>query len=322
MKKIFAVLLLQVTFFCLLGCHSKQASEKQNDEDIVYPVSIIADTLQANISDQTTLYPLSEEFLERFLEKANDYKGKKVQAKVDFPQEWGVQCVERLPEGRELWLMQSQSREWMYIVITSGYGTQRILDLMPVSINLAQQSDEVLETEKWTTYRQADGNMFTVHKEYEWIKSLSKATRKGFMDDPEKYHRTSSVTEQFTINESGRFEMVEITDSLPDCDAVIFFYNREEKPGMWDDCVSRLQAFCEENNVLYEEVYQNYQQVVVRDFELTSKFEFDITPYIEGISCGMVMIRKGEKPKAINFGSYDYMQMSLRRFFKISNPNA
>ena len=66
-----------------------------------------------------------------------------------------MRCKERLPEGRELWLLQSQSREWMYLVITSGFGTQRILDLLPVSVNVAIQKQDVLETELWNTYRQA-----------------------------------------------------------------------------------------------------------------------------------------------------------------------
>ena len=321
MKKKYALLLLIASTILLCGCHSKQKANVEDEELYNYPVSIIADTLMTSISDQATLQPISEDFLDRFLDKAQNYLGTKVKAIVEFPTEWGVQCVERLPEGREIWLMQSQSREWMYIVITSGYGTQRILDLMPISVNLAQQSKEILETEKWIAYRQADGNTFTINKEYEWTKSLSSATKKDFLEDPEKYHRKYNITEQFVINADGRFEMVPIVDSLPGYDAVIFFYNRNDKPEMWDEYVPRLQAFCEENNILYEEVYQNFQKVTVHDFEMTSKFDFDITPYLEGVSCGMVMMKKGEQPKAINFGSFDYMQMSVRRYFKISNPN-
>jgi hypothetical protein len=31
----------------------------------------------------------------------------------------------------------------------------------------------------------------------------------------------------------------------------------------------------------------------------------------------MVMMRKGETPKAVNFGSYEYTKMELRRYFKL-----
>lgn len=313
---------LVVGMILLTACHSKSKTEDVKEEVVTdYPVIILPDTLFTNVSDNYTLYPLSEDFMDRFLDKAAEYSGTHPQVRAEFPSEWGVRGKERLPEGRELWLLQSQSREWMYLVITSGFGTQRILDLMPVAINVAVQNQDVLETEQWSTRRQADGNTFTVTKEYEWIKSLTTATKQAFIGDPEKYHRKSAVTEQFTINSSGRFEKEEIVDSLPDYSAVIFFYNRNEKPEMWDESIPRLQAFCEENNILYEEVYQNFAEVVIRNYELTTQFEFDITPYVSGISCGMVMLKKGETPKSVNFGSFDYMQMSMRRFFKISNPN-
>lgn len=304
--------------FCpilLFSCRHKQ--QETPEETIEYPVSIIADTLRADLSDKTELYPLSEEFLESFLEKAHDYQGHKIMAKVDLPQEWGIRCVERLPEGKELWLVQSQSREWLYLVITSGFGTQRILDLIPAAVNVANESNDVLETEEWNTLRMPDGS-FLVNKNYEWVRSVSKATRQQVMDNPEKYHRESHVVEEYIINDMGRFELVEITDSIPNYNAVIFFYNRNEKPDAWDDCVERLQSFCEENNILYEEVYQNYNQVLIQNYDFSFSVTADITPYVGNVLCGMVLMKKDEEPKTIPFGSYEYMQMSIRRYFKIA----
>jgi hypothetical protein len=31
----------------------------------------------------------------------------------------------------------------------------------------------------------------------------------------------------------------------------------------------------------------------------------------------MVMMRKDETPKAVNFGSFEYMQMEIRRYFRL-----
>ena len=86
--------------------------------------------------------------------------------------------------------------------------------------------------------------------------------------------------EQFFINDQGRFEKSEIVDTLPDFNAVIFFFNANEKPEMWDATVPQLQAFCEENGILYEEVSSGYDRVTVRDLELTFAVEADITPYV------------------------------------------
>jgi autonomous glycyl radical cofactor GrcA len=279
-------------------------------------MEVIGDTLVSDVHSQTTLYPLKEEVLEAFLEKAKTFRGKKWKTKVDFPKEWGVECVERLPEGRELWLLRSENREWTYLVTTSGFGTQRILDVLPVAISIVNQRDEELETDNWQTLRLPDGQFLTT-KEYEWIHSVSKATKQDFIRDPEKFHRKTKLVEQFLINDQGYFEQSEIVDTLPDYNAVVFYFNPADKPEMWDATIPQLQAFCEENGILYEEVSGNFNRVTIRDFELTFAMETDITPYIDGVSSGMVMMRKNEVPKTVNFGSFEYMQMEIRRYFKV-----
>lgn len=308
-------LLLAALCLLVLSCKKKNTSEK---EDVVYdyPITIIQDTLAVDVLDKTTLYPLTEEFTESFLRKAEIYAGHPVTAAIDLPQEWGVRCLERLPEGRELWLLQSQSREWMYLAVTSGYGTQRILDVLPVALEITNQHKDLLETEKWVTYRQADGSFITF-KEYEWTRSLTGVTKQEFIANPEKYHRTLSFADRFIVNEEGRFEYTEIIDSIPEYSAVVFFYNTFEKPEPWDDCIPQLQAFCEENNILYEEVYNNYDQVDIRTYLMEPVITVDINPYVRDISAGMVMMKKGEEPKAINFGGFEYMQMEIKRYFKV-----
>ena len=274
----------------LTSCFSRRNNQDETAEEaVIYPMDVIRDTLTADVHRQTTLYPLQEEVLNAFLEKASDFQGKKWTAKVDFPQEWGVECVERLPEGRELWLLQSENHEWVYLVTTSGFGTQRILDVLPVAVSVANQRNEDLETENWQTLRLPDGQ-FRTTKEYEWIHSVSKATKQDFISDPEKYHRKTRYVEQFLINEQGRFEKSEIVDTLPDYNAVVFYFNPGDKPEMWDETILHLQAFCEEHGIIYEEVSSGYNRVTVRDYELTFALEADITPYIDPSSSGMVML--------------------------------
>ncbi len=146
MKK--GAIILAVLWLCLLGGACKQKSHPTEEStNFDYPTTAIPETIAVDVMDETPLYPMTEEFLESFLEKAGTYAGHPITAKATLPQEWGVRCVERLPEGRELWLLQSQNREWMYLAITSGFGTQRILDLLPVGLDLTNQSPEELETE-------------------------------------------------------------------------------------------------------------------------------------------------------------------------------
>ena len=96
MKKIGFILAL-ICPFILFGCkHKTQENTEENNYD--YPITIISDTLKTDVSDQTELFPLSEDFMESFLEKHDDFQGYKITAKIPFPEEWGLQCVERLPE--------------------------------------------------------------------------------------------------------------------------------------------------------------------------------------------------------------------------------
>ena len=68
---------------------------------------------------------------------------------------------------------------------------------------------------------------------------------------------------------------------------------------------------------MFEEVSGNFDRVTIRNFDLSFSLETDITPYIDPVSSGMVMMRKDETPKAIHFGSFEYMKMEIRRYFKI-----
>lgn len=312
-----AICLCLLLSLLLTNCKPKKNnSDTVSEENIIYPIDVIRDTLTADVHNKKTLYPLQTEVLESFLGKTGEFQGKRWTAQVDLPHEWGVECVERLPEGRELWLLQSENHEWTYLVTTSGFGTQRILDVLPVAISIANQHGDDLETENWHTLRLPDGQ-FRTTKEYEWIHSMSKATKQDFIRDPEKYHRKTKFVEQFFINDQGRFEMAEIVDTLPDYNAVVFYFNANDKPEMWDETAPALQSFCEENGILFEEVSGNYDRVTIRDYELTFALETDITPYIDAAGSGMVMIRKNEHPRTVNFGSFEYMQMEIRRYFKI-----
>ncbi len=301
------------------GCHRKNTPQIEAEENYDYPVGIISDTIRTTISDDATLYPMQDILLENFLRQANSYQGERLTIRSEFPQEWGVLSVERLPEGRELLLIQSQSREWKYLLVTSGYGTQRILDLMPVAVNLAIQDGDVLETEKWSTYRQPD-DAFRIVKEYDWTHSVTGATKQQVMANPEKYHRQHTYTEQYIINDMGRFEKVAI-DTTPDYQAVVFFYNRNEKPELWDEYVEMLQSYCEENNILYEEVYHDYNQVILHNYDMSFSIEVDITPYTESLEQGLVLLGKGQEPKTIPFGNFEYMQMVINRYFRLESPN-
>lgn len=309
------IVLLTGLLFVSNGCKKKQGQTVPDDVIVEYPSMPVPELIKTSITDNEKLYPISEDFLRQFLYQAHNYQGQRVKTKTDFPDEWGVLFIEPWTEGRELWLMQSVNREWIYLVITSGMGTQRILDLIPVAVNLAVQHQDILETEVWTTQREPDG-AFTVRKEYEWIKSVSDIVLQNAGVNMSDYQRKHSVIDVYYINEMSRFDYVE-KEPEKEYSAVIFYYDREMKPEMWDDYVPILQSYCEERDIIHQEVYSGYNNVRVLDYKGKEVTQIDITPYLEISDAGMILIKNGIPPKHISFGSYERMNVEIKRYFKI-----
>jgi hypothetical protein len=310
--------ILGVIFGFLLlfsSCNSSQPVKPVEEEQkpVEYPVGYITQYITTNPSDSKELYPLQEEFLERFLQVHTQYEGTHPTVAANFPEQWGVIMVERLPEGRELYQIQSMDREWMCLVTTSGFGTHRIIDVLPVALNLANQTEEVLETEIWKTERETDG-AFSVIKKYEWIRSVQNVSQKEYDENPQNFLRSKTITDKYFINNSCKFERVEIED-IPDYSAVVF-YCKNEKPEDWDEIVPMLQALCEDYEILSMVTVDNFQQLSLFDYKLNFITELDITPYTD-LPEGVIFLQKGKSPKAVPFGSYERLKIEIKRYFKI-----
>jgi hypothetical protein len=241
------------------------------------------------------------------------YEGTHPVITTEFPNEWGVVLVERLSEGRELYQIQSQNREWIFLVITSGYGTQRILDLLPVAANLANQTQDILETEIWTTEREVDG-LFSVTKKYEWKRSLEKVTQQEYETDPQNYFRTQTITDKYFINNLYHFEKIN-TEEVPDYSAVIFYY-KNEKPEDYEDVVPMLQAFCEDYSILFAEVKNNFNQLELYDYKNNYITTLDIAPYVD-LQAGFIFMKKDGNSKTVPFGSYERLKIEIQRYFRV-----
>jgi len=295
--------------------HKKQPVPVEPSSETDYPVGLIDSLISADLATQTPLYTLNEEFISDFLRIANDYEGEHSHIEIDMPSQWGLLCVERLPEGREMWLIQSDSREWIYLVITSGWGTQRVLDAVPIALNLAVQHQNILETEIWTAHREADG-AFTVHKSYEWIRSLDTATKEEVAANPEHWQRRAQYTDRYKVNDLCRFNYEKIEQNH--YNALFFYYQSDNKPEEWDDIVPELEAYCEEQSIFYDEINENFEHVVIRDFKFNVLDTIDLTPFINS-SSGMIMVANDKNIRQVSFGSYEKLKVEIKRYFNVIN---
>lgn len=311
--------LIIVPIFTLTSCYHEVSEELEEEEEvnIDYPVSIVPDRIVTNLTDEETLYPVTEDFLRDFIMFHDRFDGTQMSIETDFPEEWGVRFIERLPESKELWLLQSQNREIIYLVVTSGAGTQRILDVLPVAVNMSVQKGDVLETEVWRTTREQDGS-FVVYKYYNWTRSLENAVKSDVIDNPDNYSREVEKNDIYIINEMGRFELLE-QEVEQEYEAVFFFYDKSNKPDDWDEVMEIVESYCEEKGIYFDEVYQNFENVYVRDYELNDIIPMNILPYVDNASAGMVMMKNGFEPRMVTFGNEDKLKVEIRRYFKIGS---
>jgi hypothetical protein len=120
----------------------------------------------------------------------------------------------------------------------------------------------------------------------------------------------------YAINNMSRFDFIQ-TDIIPDYNAVVFYYQPNNKPTTWDDFVPLLQSFCEDNEIIFEEVYQDFDKVMLRDYKLNDITSIDINPFISSEGSGLVLLKKDLEPKSIKFSSIDRMKIEIKRYFKI-----
>ncbi|MDR2972115.1 MAG: hypothetical protein LBU83_09340 [Bacteroidales bacterium] len=298
----------------IAACNSNQSkSPIEAQKSVEYPVGYISHHISTDLYDKTELYPLEDNFLENFLQIYSQYKGIQPVMATALPKEWGVVLVERLQEGRELYQVQSQNREWVFLIITSGYGTQRILDILPVAINLTNQTQDILETEIWTTEREVD-ETFSITRKYEWKRSIEHVTQKEYEDNPAKYFNSQTINNKYFINDNYCFEKI-ISEDIPNYSAVIFYY-RGEKPEEYEEIVQMLCAFCEDHDILFAEVHNNFNQFELFDYKLNLVATLDVTSFMD-LQEGFIFLKKDDVPKTVPFGSFERLKIEVKRYFRI-----
>lgn len=303
---------LSVCLLLLLfaSCNSNNKSQTSAPVAVQYPVITISDDY--SINEEFPLYDLSEDFVKNLVLGADNYDGTQVTMHVSLPNEWGVIGIERMPQGRELWLVQSKNREWTYLVITSGSGTQRIIDAVPIGLDLAKEDSNTLEREEWTWRRDDDG-AFIVDKYYEWKKSIADATT----IDESDYSRTQFAQDKYVVNDMGRFDCYQqdVADTLQ-YKLVVLYKGGKALAEDWDEKTEYIEAFCEDQKIYYSCVTENFSRVPVTDYLSNEILTLDITPEISADSVGMILYQNGKPPKHVKFRGIEYLQMEIQKYFK------
>jgi hypothetical protein len=71
----------------LVSCKRQANTEVEEATPTIveYPVALIPENIKTNVSDQDSLYPVSEDFLRDFMILFDRYQGTQVTVRMDFP---------------------------------------------------------------------------------------------------------------------------------------------------------------------------------------------------------------------------------------------
>lgn len=304
--KLFLVLTLLTAF---TSCRKKIEVQQPVTQKVEFPRIMITDSL---LSTQMPLYELSEDFINSFLQKADNFDGTKVVMNIQKPKEWGLVGWEQLPGNNELWLIQSKDREWTYLAITSGAATQRIKDVVPIGLDIATGGNDYNEREVWGCRRDDDGG-FIVDKFYE----LKCDVRDSLQQD-----KTSHALEKYIIGSMGMFECIPqtLTDSLQ-CNVVIAYKWPEQEVENWEDVLMEIEPFCEENNIYFASATQGFTAVKVTDYEMNPIATLDLLPLMQSNEAGLILLNNNTSPQHLNFAKADYLKMKISKCFKINKKH-
>jgi hypothetical protein len=297
----------------LLGCKDKPVQSVVSQKR---PAECPISTIPTDFSDleaSAKTYPLPDGFFNEFIKYANQYEGTQITIPAQLPQEWSLLYREPLPASQELWLVQSNDKDWIYLLVTAG---QHVRDAVPVAVDLAS-TGAIIESEVWTWHRDEDES-FIVTKHYE---------KRPDARDTTQQQRNTIAVDRYVVSESGQFQCI----PQQQCEgtlyqAVIFFNMSSEKPDTWYDVESVIVPYCEENNYFFVMVSPStadFHNVAIQDYQGNLVDSVDISQWIENEECGIILIQNGVEPRVESYSDNGkFLQMKIRNYFNsISNIN-
>ena len=310
---------LMVVLFSVLLLSCKKNNEQNPDQPGIggsmKPVEACPlSTIPTDFSDieNAKTYPLPSGFFNEFIKYASKYEGTHITITAQIPEEWSLLYREPWAASQELWLVQSNDKNWVYLLVTAG---QHVRDAVPVALDLASPG-AVIELEKWNWHRGEDG-AFLVSKHYE--------KRPDARDTTQRQCKTESL-ERYVVSETGQFQYTPLKQSEgTPYQAVIFFNMSTDKPDSWYDVEGVIVPYCEDNNYYFVMVSStdDLHNVVIADYIGNYITTVDISKLVENEDCGIIMIQNGTAPRVESYSDNgNYLQMLIRKYFNsTSNIN-
>ena len=301
--------LLLATAGVMVSCHEPVKKTQPVREECPFITLPSSDTL---LDSQARTYALSEDFTIDLLKHIHNHEGSHIHIQVTPPEKWFALGREILPSSQELWLVQSEERNWTCLAIVAG---NRVKDVLPIGLSIGSQGS-VVEYEKWSWKRDEMGG-FIVDKQY---------VKKVDVNDTLNQSCEDYVSDHYIIGSLGLFQCTaEQSINGPQYQLVLLYQNQQDPTDSWEDVRLSLEPFCEENNLLFMVVDSretDFRNVTVIDYKMELVTVLNITPYVLPDDAGMLLMQNGMEPLYVNYSqNVEFLQMKINKYFKINNLN-
>ncbi|MBP5396667.1 MAG: hypothetical protein J6Y34_06725 [Bacteroidales bacterium] len=293
------ILLLLLCGCTLAACRSKKEEEIQPTVMLDVPCQIVCDDPQP---DSLPLLP--EELQNQLYRYLKHVPGTAITLKAPLPGQWRIEAGLESPSPDYCIWVVSGSGEAQYKMLLTVTVPEReevcpeLVSALLVAYSYAREQRYRIESEEWYAEVREDFTV-TVHKKYEMIHSL------GDTVSVTHDNRETEVRDEYRLQlADGRFVYQEPEYNEP-YRAVIQFMDTMvaafSVDSLWIETAMAMQEALEPENVLFMEIFDRFQQVMVTNYAGELMDEVDLSDFLKTYSRGYIILEKGKKPRYLRY---------------------
>ena len=233
----------------------------------------------------------------------------------------------------ELVLVQNRPKKYdafMQILISFEKSNKNIKSALLLCVDNYHEEPGKLQTEVWESVIHKDKSI-KISKKYDSISSNKKRDLIDLTHTDNQTKQVSEVEETYKLAENGVFEFVkrEIYADISNKSraksykSVVAFINQEvenaiSSENLYDDWLfvnANIQNELLNHKVSYQQVLDNFESVIIRNFQNDEVDTINFAPVLENFDSGFLLLKSNSEPLILPFGEYDDLINKMSDYF-------
>lgn len=289
----------------LLLCGALLAACRPKKEEFPAPVTMLELPCRIICGDQPSdsLPVLPEALQNQLYRYLKHVAGTGIRLKAPLPGQWKIEAgIESPSPDYDIWIVSgsgdAQYKMLLTVTVPERGGEPELVSALLAAYSCAEEQRYRIESEEWCAEMSEDYSV-TVHKKYESLHSLGDTTSATHANSE------STVRDEYRLQlAEGRFVYQEPVYNEP-YRAVIQFMDTSGSAfsvdSLWVENAMAMQEALEPENVLFMEIFDRFQQVMVTNYEGELVDEVDLSDFLKTYSRGYIILEKGKKPRYLRY---------------------